>query len=62
MIQTLLGYSVGYNISDKMLGPVLYSRNLYLDQCKLHLEDREETYERTSELKKQILVSFGLCG
>ena len=36
MILTLLGHSVGYNISDKMLGPVLYSRDLYLDQCKLH--------------------------
>ena len=57
MIRTLLGYSVGYNISDKMLGPVLYSRDLYLDQCKLHLEDGKGTYERISESKKQILVS-----
>ena len=59
MIQTLLGNSVGYNISDKMLGPVLYSRDLYLDQCKLvklHLKDGKATHERISESKKQILV------
>ena len=41
-----------------MLGLMLYSRDLYLDQCKLHLEDGKETYERTSEPKKQILVSL----
>ena len=39
MIRTLLGYSVVYYISDKILGPVLYSRDVYLDQCKVHLED-----------------------
>ena len=37
-----------------MLGPVLYSRGLYLDPCKLHLEDGKGMYERTSESKKQI--------
>ena len=39
MFRILLGYSVGYKISDQMLGLVLYSRDLYLDQCKLHLKD-----------------------
>ena len=57
MILTLLGYSVGYNISDKMLGLVLYSHYLYLNQCKLHLEDRTGTYKCISKLKNQILVS-----
>ena len=45
MILTLLGYSVGYNISDKMLGLVLYSHYLYLNQCILHLEDRTGMYK-----------------
>ena len=59
MVRTLLGYSVGNDISDKMPGPVLYSRDLYLDQCKLvklHLKDGKGTHERISESKKQILV------
>ena len=55
MIRTLRSFSVEYHVSDKMLGPVLYSRDLYLDQSKLHLEDRKGTYECISESKKQIL-------
>ena len=58
MIRTVLGYSVGYNISDKMLGPMLYSRDLYLNQRKLHREDGKGTYEHISESKEQILVSL----
>ena len=57
MIRTVLGYSVGYNNSDKMLGPMLSTRSLYLDQCKLYLDDWKGRYECKSELKKQILVS-----
>ena len=33
-----------------MLGLVFYSRDLYLNQCKLHLEDGKGAYERRSEL------------
>ena len=29
MIRTLRSFSVEYHVSDKMLGPVLYSRDLY---------------------------------
>ena len=39
-----------------MLGRVLYSRCLHLDQCKLHLEDGKGTNERISKSKKQIHV------
>ena len=42
MIRTLLCYSVGYNVSDKMLGPVIFSRNLYLKH-RLRLSDRTVT-------------------
>lgn len=37
---------IGYASADKMLGPVVYSRDLYLKQCRLHLEDEIGTYER----------------
>ena len=40
-----------------MLGPVLFSRDLCLHQCKLHLKDGKGTYERIRESKKQISVS-----
>ena len=44
MILTSLGNSVGYDVSDKLLGQVLFSSYFYLDQCKLHLADKKETY------------------
>ena len=50
MIRNLLGYSVGYLVSDKTLCLMLYSRDLYLYQFK-------SMYEHTRESKKQILVS-----
>jgi hypothetical protein len=39
IIRTVLNRNVGFNNSDKNFGPVLYSRDLYLDQCKKHLYD-----------------------
>ena len=50
MIRNLLGYSVGYLVSDKTLCLMLYSRDLCLYQFK-------RMYEHTRESKKQILVS-----
>ena len=55
LIQTLAKYNVGYNISDKMLGPVLYSRDLFLEQCALHLYDGKNTYEPISGGRDEIL-------
>jgi hypothetical protein len=39
------GRNVGHNNSDKNYGPVLYSRDLFLSQCLLHLHDDKGTYE-----------------
>ena len=47
--------NVGFNNSDKNYGPVLYSRNLYLEQCLLHLYDDKGTYEDTEKPKDLIL-------
>ena len=46
---------VGYNISDKNYGSVLYSRDLYLEQCEMHLRDDKGTYMYTDRPKDLIL-------
>jgi hypothetical protein len=53
---------VGYNNADKNRGPVIYSKDLYAEQCRLHLEDDKGTFgkvfDRTNEdIIKEILVS-----
>jgi hypothetical protein len=55
MIRTTLNRNVGFNDSDKNFGPVLYSRDLYLEQCKKHLFDGKGTYEYTEKPKDLIL-------
>ncbi len=55
MIRTTLNRNVGFNDSDKNFCPVLYSRDLYLEQCKKHLLDGKGTYEYTEKPKDFIL-------
>ena len=55
--------NVGYNNADKNRGPVIYSKKLYAEQCRLHLEDDKGTYcktlDRTNEnIIKEILVKL----
>ncbi len=47
IIRTVLHKNVGFNDSDKHFSPVLYSRDLYLEQCHKHLFDGKGTYEYT---------------
>jgi hypothetical protein len=53
--RTVLNKNVGFNNSDKNFGPVLYSRNLYLEQCQKHLFDDKGTYEYTEKPRDLIL-------
>ena len=46
---------VGFNNSDKNYGPVLYSRDLYLEQCSLLRYDDKGTYMHTAKPKDLIL-------
>mmetsp|Transcript_40948 Transcript_40948/g.85450 ORF Transcript_40948/g.85450 Transcript_40948/m.85450 type:complete len:573 (-) Transcript_40948:730-2448(-) len=55
IIRTVLNKNVGFNDSDKNFGPVLYSRDLYLEQCQKHLFDGKGTYEYTEKPKDLIL-------
>ena len=40
---------MGYNIADKNLGAVIYSKSLFKEQCRLHLEDGKGTYNKITE-------------
>ena len=57
LFRNVLDRNIGYNISDKNYGPVLYSRDLYLEQCKKLLCDDKGTYEHTEQPKDLILSS-----
>lgn len=56
LFRNVQGRNVGYNNSDKNYGPVLYSRDLYLKQCLLHLYDDKGTYEYTEKPADLILA------
>ena len=55
LMRTLVNADVGFNNSDKGYGPVLYSRNLYVEQCIKHLYDEKGTYEPIHDSKEKIL-------
>jgi hypothetical protein len=55
LLNKLKEYQIGFNISDKNFGPVLYSRDEYLQQCRLHLHDDKGTYEAVALSRNKIL-------
>ena len=55
LLRDLKQYDIGYNISDKNMGPVIYSRDLYIQQCLLHLNDEKGTYEIIDKPKDVVL-------
>ncbi len=55
IICTVLNRNVEFDDSDKNFGPVLYSRDLYLDQCQKHLFYGKDTYEYAENPKDSIL-------
>ena len=56
MLRMVLNRNIGFNNSDKNFGPVLYSRDLYLKQCQMHLFDNKGTYEYTEKPRDLILL------
>ena len=55
MTRTVLNKYVGFNGSDKNFGQVLYSRDLYLEQCQKHLFEGKGTCKYTENPKDLIL-------
>lgn len=57
MLYQLQSLDVGYNISDKIFfGPAIYSKDLFKEQCLLHLEDSKGTYSKTSNANKNEIL------
>jgi hypothetical protein len=46
---------VPVGLPDKNRGPVVYSKDLYREQCRLHLEDDKGTYGKVEKTKDDIL-------
>jgi hypothetical protein len=57
-LRMVLNRNIGFNNSDKNFGPVLYSRDLYLKQCQMHLFDNKGTYEYTEKPRDLILLDL----
>jgi hypothetical protein len=55
VIRTALNRNVEFNHSTKNFGPVLYSRDIYLEQCKKHLYYGKRKY--TAKPNNMILHS-----
>jgi len=47
---------VGFNTADKNYGAVVYSKDLFQEQCLLHLEDEKHTYFKTIDQSKEDLL------
>jgi hypothetical protein len=47
---------VGYHTADKNLGSVVYSKDLFKEQCLLHLEDRKGTYCKIVDQTKEDIL------
>ena len=58
LLMKLRKHDIGYNASDKNYGPVLYLREKYTEQCKLHLFDGKGTYEKISQTKAEVLQNL----
>ena len=46
VITRMREFHVGYNIADKNYGAVVYSKDLFKEQCLMHLEDEKGTSGR----------------
>jgi hypothetical protein len=53
MSESEIGYSNADNLKNR--GPVIYPKDLYREQCRLHLEDDKGTYSKVEKTKEDIL-------
>ena len=56
VIRRMKEIDVGYNIADKNFGAVTYSKELFTNQCVLHLEDGKGTYVKITDKSKEDLI------
>ena len=56
VITQMQDLDVGVNFADKNLGVVVYDRDLYREQCLLHLEDDKGTYDKIVDRSKEDIL------
>jgi len=52
----MIATDVGFNIADKNFGPVVYSKELFNEQCLLHLEDSKGTYYKVDDQSREDIL------
>ena len=60
-ISRIVATDVGFNMADKNFGPVVYSRTLFNEQCRLHLEDSKGTYCRIDNQSREDILDSQNC-
>jgi len=56
VIQRLLEFDVGYDNADKNYGAVVSSKELFKEQCLMHLEDGKGTYCKTADKSREDIL------
>ncbi len=56
IIRRLQELDVGYNIADKIYDFVVYSKQLFKEQCLLHFEDQKRTYRKKANRTKEDIL------
>ena len=56
VIMRMRELDVGYNIADKNYGTVVYSKDLFKEQCLMHLEDEKRTYWKITDRSKEDIL------
>jgi hypothetical protein len=56
VIMQMRELDVGYNTADKNLGAVVYSKDLFKEQCLMHLEDSKGTYRKIEDQTKEDIL------
>lgn len=56
VIMRMRELDVGYNIADKNYGTVVYSKDLFKEQCLMHLEDEKGTYWKITDRSKEDIL------
>ena len=56
VIKRMQEFDVGYNIADKNYGAVVYSKELFKEQCLLHLEDSKGTYCKIADQTREDIL------
>jgi hypothetical protein len=55
-VSQMIAIDVEFSMADKNFGPVVYSRELFNEQCRLHLEDSKGTYYKIDNQSREDIL------